>query len=283
MENNFRKFLDRDIWKEVILNAPFSERYQVFVSNYGQIKRIDRMSNKEIHLIQNKTEGYPSVNMRITKPLSEKESANFDLIRINLLEKERTIKSLQKDLVRSQITVIHTDMGNVIERRYEENLEIISFKSKIEVLIAELEIAKKKYKKKYLKCEKARKLNWGGLVHRFVAQAFVDKPSENHNLVAHLDYDKENNHFANLKWMTREESKIHQKSSPFVIESKAKVLLNGGHRGNSKLTEKQVMIIKKRINEGVSLRELSKRNKVTETQLLRIKRGINWGKVPAAL
>ena len=43
------------------------------------------------------------------------------------------------------------------------------------------------------------------------------------------------------------------------------------------------MILKKRMNEGVSLRELAKRNKVTETQLLRIKRGINWGKVAAAL
>ena len=43
------------------------------------------------------------------------------------------------------------------------------------------------------------------------------------------------------------------------------------------------MILKKRMNEGVSLADLAKRNKVTVTQLSRIKSGENWGKVPAAL
>ncbi|MBY0424138.1 MAG: hypothetical protein K2Q22_00750, partial [Cytophagales bacterium] len=51
---------------------------------------------------------------------------------------------------------------------------------------------------------------------------------------------------------------------------------------NHKLNETRVMLIKKKINSGVSLRNLSKQFKVTETQLLRIKRGINWGDVVAA-
>ncbi len=99
--------------------------------------------------------------------------------------------------------------------------------------------------------------------------------------MAHLDFDKENNHHSNLKWMTQKENSEHQKHSPYVIKSKANVI-GTGRITRQKLTVRQVMIIKKRISEDMPLRTLAKRYKVSETQLLRIKRGINWGNVPAA-
>ena len=39
------------------------------------------------------------------------------------------------------------------------------------------------------------------LIHRLVAMAFVENPY-NHNVVNHLDEDKQNNHAGNLEWTT---------------------------------------------------------------------------------
>jgi len=103
-------------------------------------------------------------------------------------------------------------------------------------------------------------------------------------LASHLDFDKKNNHVSNLVWMTREENAEHQKKSPVVIREKEqrKFKVRNENTKVYKLTSTKVMLIKKKINQGVSLRKLSKTFKVTETQLLRIKRGENWGHVPAA-
>jgi recombination DNA repair RAD52 pathway protein len=116
-----------------------------------------------------------------------------------------------------------------------------------------------------------------------VAENFLEQPSPEHTLVAHLDYNKKNNHVNNLIWMTRKENTEHQKKSPYVIaEKKSRVNKRNENTKVYKLTSTKVMLIKKRINEGVPLRTLAKTFKVTETQLLRIKRGINWGNVNPA-
>ncbi|WP_394759433.1 HNH endonuclease [Flavobacterium sp.] len=266
MTNYIKRFYDEEVWKQIELKSPFIERYELWISNYGTIKRITFSSGIEKIVKPLLTEGYPSTNLMVLTPITEKESAKFIPAREEIAVLKLEIKNYTNELV--SIT---------------EDIKYKAILNKIEGTEAILAKKKKDYLKKYQKAERKRKKTFGGLIHRFVAIYFIEKPSKDHNLVAHIDYDKLNNHHSNLKWMTREENATHQKSSPFVIKSKAKVLVNGGHRGNTKLTESQVMIIKKRINEGIALRELAKRHKITETQLLRIKRGINWGKVPAAL
>ena len=267
MINYIKRFYDEEVWKQVELKSPFVEKYELWVSNYGNIKRITLKSGLEKVVKPVLTEGYPSTNLTVLAPITEKESEKFLPAQEEIAAMRLEIKNYKNELV------------EIVDNKKKHQ----SILNKIEAKEALLNKTKKAYLKKYQKAERKRKKTFGGLIHRFVAISFIEKPSENHNLVAHIDYDKLNNHHSNLKWMTREENAVHQKSSPYVIKSKAKVLINGGHRANTKLTESQVMIIKKRINEGVSLRELSKRHKVSETQLLRIKRGINWGKVPAAL
>ena len=84
--------------------------------------------------------------------------------------------------------------------------------------------------------------------------------------------------------MTDNECSFHNKKSPLVIAALEK-RRNSKRNENTKvykLTSTKVMLIKKKINQGTTLRTLSKIFKVTQTQLLRIKRGENWANVPAA-
>lgn len=267
MDNYIKRYHDKEIWKQVNLESPFKERYEIHVSNYGKIKRITLSTNTESIAKQPLTEGYPGITLRVLTPITKKESEKFVPAQKEIATLKLEIKNLTK----------------VLDNFDSEDTIYKSIVDKIEEKQVFLDKKRAIYIKKYKKSETLRKKTYSNLVHRLVAIYFIEKPSENHNLVAHLDYDKLDNHHSNLKWMTRQENALHQKSSPYVMRAKAEVLTKGGRITNSKLTVSQVMILKKRMNEGVSLRELAKRHKVTETQLLRIKRGENWGKIPAAL
>lgn len=53
-----------------------------------------------------------------------------------------------------------------------------------------------------------REIRKGYLVHRLVAETFIDNP-ENHKTVNHIDGDKSNNHVSNLEWCSYAENNIH--------------------------------------------------------------------------
>jgi Mor family transcriptional regulator len=83
--------------------------------------------------------------------------------------------------------------------------------------------------------------------------------------------------------MTADENYLHQQSSPVVIASRT--YTNGRRKedaSSTKLSVTKVMLLKKLLNEGKTMKQLAKQFKVTETQILRIKRGINWAEVQAA-
>ncbi len=120
-------------------------------------------------------------------------------------------------------------------------------------------------------------------VHRLVAEYFIPKNSPNYTAVLHLDHNKLNNHFTNLKWATREEMLKHNYYNPSVVENRRK-LLERNRKGfnNRKLTETQVIHIKRLIfnpNRKTRLRIIAKRFGICEMQLYRIKSGENWGHV----
>ena len=116
--------------------------------------------------------------------------------------------------------------------------------------------------------------------HKLVAEEFLEKESKEQLYVLHLDYDKKNNHFSNLKWATKREMELHQQKSPYVLESRKnrKQNLTKGH----KLSSTDVMRIKKKIfdpNRKTRLKIIAKQFGISEMQLYRIKSGENWSHI----
>jgi len=108
-----------------------------------------------------------------------------------------------------------------------------------------------------------------------VADNFLEKPSDKHKFVVHLDFDKSNNNIQNLQWMTQEELNIHAKTSPLYKQAKGK------RERHYKLTESKVKVIKKMLQSEnrTRLRVIAKRFGISHTQLNRIRSGENWGSV----
>lgn len=114
-------------------------------------------------------------------------------------------------------------------------------------------------------------------VHKLVAAFFVPKEDddENRKFVLHLDHDKLNNYWENLKWATRDEMTIHNRENPAV---KDRVIPK--RTKNYKLTESKVIMIKKMLKSDKNrLKMIAKQFGITHTQLNRIRSGENWGYV----
>ena len=120
------------------------------------------------------------------------------------------------------------------------------------------------------------------LVYKIVAKYFIPKPSPEHEFVIHLDRNRSNDHYSNLKWVTLAERQEHIKKSPFVIEAKRKLVEHKIRSNGPKLTESQVIFLKKRLldpNRKTRIKVLAKQFKVSEMALYRIKSGENWGHI----
>lgn len=109
-------------------------------------------------------------------------------------------------------------------------------------------------------------------VHKLVAQYFVPKDSKNRAAVVHIDWNKTNNHYKNLKWATHEE--VFRRN-----EKKYKGVRNafrGSNTFNSKISKADVRSIRKLLDEGVKQKKIAKKFKISEMQVTRIKRFDNW-------
>jgi len=115
-------------------------------------------------------------------------------------------------------------------------------------------------------------------VHKLVAEYFLDPPHEDQNLVMHIDYNRENNHYQNLKWGTHRDRYDHWlKYNPDWFGNKK--LQKPAY---SKLTESQVKIIKKKLlnpKRRTRIKIIARQFGVSEMQLHRIKTGENWGHI----
>lgn len=109
-------------------------------------------------------------------------------------------------------------------------------------------------------------------VHKLVAENFLERKSEDHRYVIHLDYDKKNNYYLNVKWVTKSEMTEHNRNNPALLNR-----VMPRRTRNYKLTETKVKMIKKLLkNENNRLKMIAKQFGITHTQLNRIRSGENW-------
>jgi len=114
-------------------------------------------------------------------------------------------------------------------------------------------------------------------LHRLVAELFIGESGKDRNNVIHLDFDKWNNHVNNLKWTSKTEMFDHSRKSP---KTKLAIERRKGEITNSKLTETDVIRLKKKLKRGKNpLYKIAKEFGITHTQLNRIRRGENWGHI----
>jgi hypothetical protein len=119
------------------------------------------------------------------------------------------------------------------------------------------------------------------LFHRMVADYFLEKPSQNHSFVIHIDNIRTNNMADNLKWVTLAEQQAHANLSEAVIKRKENFAKQSQINGrSSKLTVGKVKLLKKILSEPnnpTRKKILAKQFGISTMQLSRIKSGENWG------
>lgn len=111
-------------------------------------------------------------------------------------------------------------------------------------------------------------------LHRLIAMEFLPIPPEEKKFIIHIDGDKLNNYFKNLKWVDRDElTAYHAKLG--VYDSTTK---NGIQR--YKLNETKVKLIKKRLKSKRTKREIIARDfGISLPHLICIEKGQYWGDV----
>ena len=119
-------------------------------------------------------------------------------------------------------------------------------------------------------------------LYKLIAEFFIPKTSEDQKHVLHLDYVRDNDLVANLKWATYEEMQAHIKKSPHVINSKKKLIEHNLKADGRKLTSTKVIHLKKLLNDPnrkTRIKMLAKQFGISEMQVHRIKSGENWSHI----
>lgn len=63
-------------------------------------------------------------------------------------------------------------------------------------------------------------------IHKLVATLFLKRPRLEHKYVIHLNYDREDNNIANLKWVTIKELSQHKEFIPGIIALRTILQIN---------------------------------------------------------
>ncbi len=263
------KKAEKEIWKKITTQNEIesTNKLDIEISNFGRLRSFSKISKGQV-LAFSLMKGYPVVRFKLYTERDSKSNQRLEYFRVQISLLQEQIKKIQKEIIEIQ----------------EKGKSTVKLERSILQQEKLLDLIKQNYKKDLRKIENERTINIGFLIHRLVAEYFVKKATPNHSIVAHLDFNKENNHYSNICWMTKEEHLIHREKNPRVIQArKDRIGVHNLHSKQYKLTIPKVRVIKKKINEGVTLSSLSKKYNITQTQLLRIKRGENWSTIPAAL
>jgi hypothetical protein len=253
MQTNAHHSLEE--WKIIVFNFEYTNDCRIEVSNYGRVRTFNVVSEGNI-LNGSMINGYKIIRLKFYEPRTPAKAAYFQTLQQQAVKLQRDIKALK-------------EQPGSEKKVQETSALLVGFR--------------KDLSKKFQQDLKARTINYHALVHRLVAEYFCTRPSEEHSVVGHLDHNKLNNKWTNIRWMKPEENWAHQQKSPHVIEKKKRALDYGNADSRvNKLTITRVMLLKKLLREGKPIKTLVKQFKITDTQIRRIQRGENWGYVEAA-
>jgi NUMOD4 motif/HNH endonuclease len=107
------------------------------------------------------------------------------------------------------------------------------------------------------------------LVHRLVGKTFIPNP-ENKPQINHIDGNKKNNNVTNLEWVTQSENIRHAFDNGMIKRYK------GQKNPNSKLTEVEVLEIRRLRNEGWKQEDIANKFDVHQTLISAIDRKKTW-------
>lgn len=240
-----------EIWKEYPLNYEFENDVKVEISNQGKIKTYNKLHPKGKLIKGTLQGGFPILRIKLNKPKKESEILKIAKIQSEIDVLNAKIKTEPSKDVKE---ILRKERDRLIQKRATYN------------------------KKINLK----RTINVGILIHKAVAELFLEKPKdESKKFIIHKDFDKTNNHVENLAWASQEElnerCKNHPKNILYAFKKQFEPKVPNVKA--SKLTENEVLRIKLRLKKGDSLKKLANQFGVSDMQIHRIKTGENWSHV----
>ena len=243
------------MWKEYPIKVDFEGFYRIEFSSEGRVKTYNKI-HPEGKIVKGSVQGgYPCLRPKLKGKWSDKE--------------------LQK------VQVINDEI-NLLNSRIKELKNSVENKDTVESLRLQRDELVQKRKKVNAKLTTKNTINLCILFHKAVAELFLEEdPDPNKKFVIHKDFDKTNNVVTNLAWASQEDINQRVKKHPKMIlwEFKKQFVDQTIKVKNSKLTELEVLTIKKRLKKGYSLKKLAKQFGVSDMQISRIKTGENWSHV----
>jgi hypothetical protein len=109
-------------------------------------------------------------------------------------------------------------------------------------------------------------------IHKLVAENFIPKENEKQNFVIHIDNDRQNNYFENLKWANPKETFVHTEK----FNKKLHLKFRKNKTSNAKINKKNAELIRKMLEQGIVQAKIAKIFGISEMQVTRIKRNENW-------
>lgn len=245
----------KEIWKEYPIDVDFEGNFKIEVSNLGRMKTYNQLA-PEGKIVQGSQQGgYACLRSKLRKKWSERDTQALQEVKDKVAELNQQIKETAKSVENQQLLDdLRVERDQWVQKRKKLNHKLTTKNT----------------------------INYNLLFHKAVAELFLDAPAnEDQKFIIHKDFDKANNEVDNLAWASQEEITNRVKKHPKMIlwEFNKQFIDTSVKVKASKLSEMDVLTIKKRLKRGYSLKKLAKQFEVSDMQIHRIKTGENWGHV----
>ena len=241
-------------WREITFDALPGDANRFEISNYGRFRSFSNMAKGRV-LRGGIANGYLTLGLKYLNERERKTEEYFIKMKAQVLGLKRKAKEFEREVL-DQL-----EKGKPIPEAMRKRME--NERNQYRDL-------REQYLEEKRNEERTRTINFGGLVHKMVAEVFLKKPSAQHRYVIHLDHDRLNNHYKNLKWATKAEVEEHTKINPYATTKKGR-----GRKPaeNPMLTKDLVKRIKLALEEGIAPKAVARQYSVTDTTVNKISRG----------